>query len=423
MKQVLMFGWEYPPEISGGLGIATHEILAALTRKKIAVDFVLPTFKKSKSKTDWKIISASDVRVKTGEVIEEEFWEKITFIEVGTRLMPYLTFDDYRELKEHRTTGIIKKVKILKESFQFEGGYGKNLMEEVTRMALVGTELASSKEYDVIHAHDWMTFPAALATGAKAKKPVILHVHSTEFERSFPNLGQEIYDLEKNSLQKANHIITVSQLTKNILVEHYDIASEQITVAHNSYSNSFNTSVKKKTSKKITVTFLGRLARQKAPSLFIDVAKSLSDRNSNYQFIMAGEGYLMDELKSKVQQLNLTNRFSFPGFLSTSRVKNLFSKSDIFLLPASAEPFGMVALEAAASGVPVFLSNQTGAKEALPSVISFECWETYKMANAIDEMVNHPTELKAYAKTIQKEAKKTSWDRSAEKILEVYNCL
>ena len=183
-------------------------------------------------------------------------------------------------------------------------------------MALVGSELASNKEYDVIHAHDWMTFPAALASGLKAKKPVVLHVHSTEFERSFPNLGQEIYDLEKNSFQNADHIITVSQLTKDILVEHYDVGPDEITVVHNSYSESFDQPFKstRKSSKNTTVTFLGRLARQKAPSLFIDVAKTLSDRNNNYQFVMAGEGYLLDELKAKVQQLNLSKQFSFSRF-------------------------------------------------------------------------------------------------------------
>ncbi len=425
MKRILMFGWEYPPQISGGLGIATHELLAGLSAQKAEVRFVLPSFRSKLPKTKWEIIDASRVKVKTGELIEEEYWEKITYIEIGSMLMPYISNVDYKKLQEKKTSGITKKIKVLRESYEFEGGYGDSLMEEVTRMTIVATELATSKEFDVVHGHDWMTYPASLTAGAKANKPVVLHVHSTEFERSFPNIGQDIYELERKSFENADHLIAVSNLTKQIIIEHYQIDAKKVSVVHNSFSSQFANVTQKKrdTSKFRTVTFLGRLARQKAPSLFIDVAKTLSDRDANYRFVMAGEGYLLDGLKEKVHQLNLQDKFSFPGFLSPQKVKALFAKSDAFLLPASAEPFGMVALEAAASGLPVFISNQTGAKEVLPSVISFECWETYKMAIAIDDLLNHSKEARVYANKLHKEATKTSWVKAASKFLKIYENL
>lgn len=423
--KVLMFGWEYPPEISGGLGVATHGLLGGLAKQNVEVKFVLPTFKKKPLKGKWEIIDASKVQVKTGEIIEQEYWEKITYIEIGSMLMPYISNTDYKQLQKKKTSGITKKIKVLKESYQFEGGYGDNLMEEVTRLAIVATELASSQKFDVIHGHDWMTYPASLAAGAKANKPVILHVHSTEFERSFPNIGQDIFELERKSFENASHLIAVSNLTKNILIEHYLIDSKKITVVHNSFSQEFSKAQPKKnsSSKLKTVTFLGRLARQKAPSLFVDVAKTLSDRNSNYRFVMAGEGYLLNDIKEKVHQLNLQDKFHFPGFLSTEKVKKLFAKTDIFLMPASAEPFGMVALEAASSGNPIVLSKQTGSTEVLPSALSFECWETYKMADAIDGLVKNPKETEAYTNKVQIEAKKTSWEKAASKVMGVYRNL
>ncbi len=423
--KVLMFGWEYPPEISGGLGVATHGLLDGLAKQNADVSFVLPTFKKKPLKGKWKIIDASKVQVKTGEIIEQEYREKITYIEIGSMLMPYLSNTDYKQLQQQKIPGITKKIKVLKESYQFEGGYGQNLTEEVTRLAIVATELASVEKYDVIHGHDWMTYPASLAAGAKANKPVILHVHSTEFERSFPNIDQDIFELEKKSFENADHVITVSNLTRKILVEHYLIEPKKITIVHNSFSQEFSkTPPRKASSSKLkTVTFLGRLARQKAPSLFVDVAKTLGDRNSNYRFVMAGEGYLLSGIKDKVNQLNLQNKFSFPGFLSTEKVKKLFAKTDIFLMPASAEPFGMVTLEAAFSGIPVVLSKQTGALEVLTSALSFECWETYKMADAIDGLINNPEETKVYAKKVQKEAANTSWEKAASKVIGVYGKL
>jgi len=423
--RVLMFGWEYPPEISGGLGIATHGLLHGLTKQGTSVKFVIPTYKKQTAKTAWEIISAGDVKMVSRSVLEEKHWEKISYIEVGAMLMPYISLDDYRKLEEKKESGITQQVRVLKETYEFGGGYGENLMEEVSRFALIGAQLASKNDFDVIHGHDWMTYPAALAAGAKSGKPVVLHVHSTEIERSLAHLAQDIYDLERKCLENADHVIAVSQLTKDILLLHYKLDESKITVVHNSFSQEFVKPVTKKKfpSKNPTITFLGRMARQKAPTLFVDVAKSLSDRNPNYRFVMAGEGYLIDEIKQKVYQMNLQERFSFPGFLSSEEVKKVFAKTDVFLMPASAEPFGMVALEAAYSGVPVVLSKQSGAIEVLPSAHKFECWQTFRMADTIDEMIHHPKKALNYAKKIQKEARKTSWDKAAKKTIGVYKKL
>ena len=420
-----MFGWEYPPEVSGGLGIATHGLLQGLSTLGTSVSFVLPAYKKKPPKSPWQIINASDVRIKVGELIEEEYWEKITYVEIGSMLMPYISHADYKKLEERKESGINKHVKVLKEAYKFTGGYGQSLMEEVTRLAIVAGELASTQKHDIIHGHDWMTFPAALAAGAKSGKPVVLHVHSTEMERSFPNIGQDIYDLERKSFEGADHLIAVSQLTKNVLVEHYAIDERKITVVHNSHSPEFKKSASKTSfpSKKPTITFLGRMARQKAPSLWIDVAKTLSDRNSEIRLVMAGDGYLLNDIKDKVAQLNLTGKFKFPGFINSSKVKKLLQQTDVFLMCASSEPFGMVASEAAFSGVPVVLSKQTGACEVMPSVISFECWETFKMASAIEQLISNPKEAMKYTNRIQKEVKKRTWKKAAQDTIKVYNQL
>ena len=418
-----MFGWEYPPEVSGGLGIATHGLLSGLAAHEVATTFVLPTCNSKISKEKWRIVNASEQKVKVKEIIEEKYWERISLIETGSKLLPYISFDDFRILKK-KESGISKKSSVLKESYQFKGGYTSTLMEEVSRLALVAAELSSTTSYDIIHGHDWMTFPAALAAGSKAGKPVILHVHSTEIERSFPHIDQEIYDLERKSFEQADHLIAVSNLTRDVLIKHFSIDPTKITVVHNSFSPTFKAPQAKKSKRRTkTVTFIGRMTRQKAPSLFVDVAKTLSDRDSNYRFVMAGDGYLLDDIKTKVIQLNLQKKFKFPGFINARKIKELLAKSDLFLFPASSEPFGMVALEAAASGVPVVLSNQTGAKEVLKSALTFECWETFKMADTITRALSDNSDLLKYRKKLQSEAANRSWDDAGRETVLIYEKL
>jgi len=424
MTRVLMFGWEYPPAISGGLGIATHGLLSGLAKKSLKIKFVMPVKPKKAATGKWKILSASDVKVSSGEVSEDDGWENISYIEIGSSLLPYISPESFQKSEVKRVPQAKARAET-GERYAFVGGYGSSLTEEVARFALVAAEISKKKDFDVIHAHDWMTFPAALAAGDKSKKPVVLHVHSTEIERSMPQINQDVYDLERKCLEKATHVISVSNLTKKILVNQYGISSRRVSVIHNSFAEVFDKPINKKTypSKKPTITFVGRFARQKAPTFFVDIAKTLVDRNPNYKFVMAGDGYLLPEIKDKVDQHNLTEKFRFPGFVSLEKVKELFSETDVFLLTSGSEPFGMVALEAAFSGVPVVMTNQTGGSEVLVSAKKFNCWETFRIANAIEDLLRNPTEAMKYAQQLQIEAGARTWDKAADEIIQIYNKL
>ncbi|MDA0195064.1 MAG: glycosyltransferase family 4 protein [Bacteroidetes bacterium] len=422
MKRVLMFGWEYPPEISGGLGIATHGLLAGLAKKGLKIQFVMPNAPKKAAAGQWKILSANDAKLRYEKVSQEEYWANLSYIEIGSKLLPYISPESFQISRTKKRT-VKLETKFTDEGYEFKGGYGSNLMEEVARFAIVAAEISAHQDFDIIHAHDWMTFPAALAAGEQSGKPVVLHIHSTEIERSSPQISQGVYDLERLCLHKASHIIAVSHLTKNILQKHYEVDAMKISVVHNSFAEVFDQPAIKKSfpSDKPTITFVGRFTKQKAPGFFIDIAKTLNDRNSDYRFVMAGDGYLLNDIKKKVHQHNLTKKFEFPGFISLKKVRSLFLKTDIFLITSSAEPFGMVALEAAHSGVPVVMTNQTGAGEVLTSAKKFNCWETFKLANAVEALVKNPVETLKYAYKLQAEAGKRTWDKAADEVIEIYD--
>ncbi|MDP3452033.1 MAG: glycogen/starch synthase, partial [Bacteroidales bacterium] len=217
--KVLMFGWEFPPHISGGLGTACYGLTKGLTNNDVKVLFVMPSASGDEDKSAADIISASDIEVSESCRNVKDFLEKVQFIRIGSNLVPYMDPVMFSEMLSHLKEGQIEDFKLgFGQKYTFSGTYGKNLMEEVVRYALVAGEIALRNDFDVIHAHDWLTYLAGVAAKRVSGKPLVVHMHATEFDRSGVNINTEVYDIEKMGMREADRVVAVSHLTRNIII-------------------------------------------------------------------------------------------------------------------------------------------------------------------------------------------------------------
>lgn len=420
--KVLMLGWEYPPEISGGLGVACHGLTLGLSQQNVAVDFVLPRVKGSKS---WKKVTlreAEEIEWKKVLTQEREWWEDVKVLEIGSYLMPYLD-----EIQFERKTVIEKKEKtVAKEKLEplkkkLNGGYGHDLFTEVAKYAIIIGEEAAKSKADVIHAHDWMTFQAGVMAKAASGKPLVVHCHSTEFDRSGAHVNQHIYDIERKGFEEADAVVTVSHQTRATIHDHYSIPLAKIHVVHNGF---FPVEARRASVKgHFTVGFLGRVVNQKGPEHFVDIARELFRLDGSYRFVMAGDGPMLNAVKEKVHKLNLGSYFSFPGFLDQKQLPAFFGGLDMFLMPSNSDPFGIVALEAVSAGVPVVLSNKAGVSEVLTHAHTSDPWDTFSNKNVIHHLRTNSDVLKAYIKDLEKDLKKTSWEKMGKEVADIYSKL
>ena len=220
--RVLMFGWEFPPHIAGGLGTACLGLTKGLAKQGVEVLFVMPKASGDEDQSAAKIINASDVEALFDVVDVEEYWKNINFMEIGSNLIPYMDPEHFeKEVNERIKTGQREERIGFKNKYTFSGKYGANLMEEVARYAIVAATIARQQKFDVIHAHDWLTYAAGIAAKKVSGKPLVIHVHATEFDRSGENVNQLVYDLERQGMLAADRVITVSNLTRNIVINRY----------------------------------------------------------------------------------------------------------------------------------------------------------------------------------------------------------
>ena len=422
--KVLMLGWEYPPEISGGLGVACHGLAFGLSSCNVSIDFVLP---KVVAKKTWKKVALREaVEIEWKKVLaqEREWWDDVKVLEIGSYLMPYLS---EAEFVTQKVTSVEKKQKtVVKEKLEplerkLKGGYGPDLFSEVARYAIIIGEEAAKSDADVIHAHDWMTFQAGVMAKSASGKPLVVHCHSTEFDRMGVHVNQHIYDIERKGFEQADAVVTVSHQTKELIHEHYGIKLSKIHVVHNGYFPVAKVKPPKRST--FNVSFLGRMVGQKGPEHFVDVARELLRLDSSYRFTMAGSGHMLDALKEKVYKINLGQYFNFPGFVDPKKLPQFFANTDLFLLTSNSDPFGIVALEAVSAGVPAVLSTKAGVSEVLTHAATFDPWDTFSIKTFINEMKEDPSMLKEYTKAQEKDLKKASWERMGQEVLEVYNKL
>ena len=423
--RVLMFGWEFPPHIAGGLGTACLGLTKGLAKQGVEVLFVMPKASGDEDQSSAKIINASDVESKYEYSEIENCWRNIDFIQIGSNIRPYM---DPERFEKEVTKSILDEAKenkiTFKNKYPFSGKYGANLMEEVSRYAMVAATIASEQEFDVIHAHDWLTYAAGIAAKKVSGKPLVVHVHATEFDRSGDNVNQAVYDLERQGMLEADTVVTVSNLTRDIVVNRYHIDPAKVITVHNAVDfQSFKSLNIEKGIKEKTVTFLGRITYQKGPEYFIEAANKVLKRYPNVRFVMAGSGDLMNKSVLRIAKLRIGTKFHFTGFLTGSDVKKMFAYSDVYVMPSVSEPFGISPLEAMQSGVPTIISKQSGVAEVLKYAIKVDFWDVDALADAIYALLLYPKFSDFVAEKGYNEVNTLKWENAAFKLKGIYEAL
>lgn len=418
-----MFGWEFPPHISGGLGTACYGLTKGLTKHNTEVLFVVPKAYGDEDGEVAHILNASEESVELTVENLREYAETLQYIEVDSLLAPYMDPVEYERVREEvsRETRL-ESLHQFKTRFDFSGKYGANLMEEVARYAMVGASIASRTEFDVIHAHDWLTYQAGMAAKAASGKPLVVHLHATEFDRSGEKVNQQVYDIEKRGMEAADLVIAVSHFTRNIAIERYGIDPDKIITVHNAVeppTEEKDIAQRKHFPEKV-VTFLGRITFQKGPDYFIEAARLILDRDPNVRFVMAGSGDLMNKMVRRVAQLGMSTRFHFTGFLRGQNIDRLFAITDVFVMPSVSEPFGIVPLEAMRSNVPVVISKQSGVSEVLRHALKVDFWDTEGLADAIYGLLHYKALSDTFSHYGKYEVDNLKWENAAAKVVEVY---
>lgn len=419
--KVLMFGWEFPPHISGGLGTACYGLVKGLVHHKQDVIFVVPKLWGDEEPLA-DFVNASDVTIDYREKRFMNIWKNLTYLEVSSLLVPYLGPDEFKKYTDyalHDRTDVDES--IFSNKFEFSGKYGKDLMQEVSRYALVAAQIAKDKEHDIIHAHDWLSFPAGISAKQISGKPMVAHVHATEFDRSGESVNPVVYEIERAGMHAADHIVAVSQLTKNTIINKYDVPEHKVSVLHNAVLDAsiITTTYVKNVPEKI-VTFLGRITFQKGPEYFVEAAKKVIERDPNVRFVMAGSGDLLNRMIDRVAELRMADRFHFTGFLKGDDVDHMYAISDVYVMPSVSEPFGISPLEAVRHNTPVIISKQSGVAEVLVNAIKIDFWDIDSMADAMFALLHYEGISRMFKDLGTEELKKLKWEHVAAKLVTVY---
>ena len=420
--RVLMFGWEFPPHIAGGLGTACLGLTKGLAKQGVEVLFVMPKASGDEDQSAAKIINASDVEALFDVVDVEEYWKNINFMEIGSNLIPYMDPEHFeKEVNERVKTGQREERIGFKNKYTFSGKYGANLMEEVARYAIVAATIARQQKFDVIHAHDWLTYAAGIAAKKVSGKPLVIHVHATEFDRSGENVNQLVYDLERQGMLAADRVITVSNLTRNIVINRYGIDSAKVVTVHNAVDfQSYKDMDVENGVKEKVVTFLGRITYQKGPEYFIEAANKVLKAYPNVRFVMAGSGDLMNRSIRRVAKLRIATHFHFTGFLKGQDVQKMFAQSDVYVMPSVSEPFGISPLEAMRSGVPTIISKQSGVAEVLKHALKVDFWDVDALADAIYGLLKYPALSRMAGRCGLEEVNTLKWENAAYLLKHIY---
>ncbi|MCR5547862.1 MAG: glycosyltransferase [Bacteroidales bacterium] len=423
-----MFGWEFPPHIAGGLGTACEGIVKGLAHNGVETLFVMPSASGDEDQSATTILNASDVAVANVSETVDEFINKVKFFYVDSNLVPYVDPEEYfdaiekmrRESSTQTTVGFGQK-------FKFSGKYGANLMEEVARYAQVGGTIAMQHkdEFDIIHAHDWLTYLAGIAAKELTGKPLVVHVHATSYDRGDEkHMDSRVLEIEKRGMMAADRVVTVSYLTRNIVINKYGIDPAKVVTVHNAvdFSGRENISVERGVRDKV-VTFLGRITFQKGPEYFIEAAAKVLKRTKNVRFVMAGSGDMMNRAIRQVARLGISDRFHFTGFLRGQEVQEMFALSDVYIMPSVSEPFGISPLEAMRSNVPSIISYQSGAAEVLKYALKVDFWDVDAMADDIYALLSYPALADFATKQGFDEVNELKWNGATAKLKEVYESI
>ena len=306
---------------------------------------------------------------------------------------------------------------------EFSGRYPDNLVEEINNYSICAGVIARTVDFDIIHSHDWLTYPAGIHAKQVSGKPLVIHVHATEFDRSRGKPNPTVFGIEKDGMTHADHIITVSNLTRDTVINHYGIDPAKVTTVHNAVTplTPEQLNVPEHKSKDKVVTFLGRITMQKGPEYFVETAAKVLKNNPNVRFVMAGSGDMMNKMILLAAERGIADRFHFPGFQKGAQVYEMLKASDVYVMPSVSEPFGISPLEAMQMGVPSIISKQSGCAEILTNVIKTDYWDIDAMADAINSIVTYPAMYNQLREDGLAEVNRITWDKAGQKVIDIYN--
>jgi len=413
--KALMFGWEFPPHILGGLGTASYGLTRGMWQcGDMDITFVIPKPWGDEDRSFANIIGASQVPVAWRDPSREYVESRI-----GNVMDPDLYFrlrsNIYADFNYMRTNDL--------GCIEFSGRYPDNLLEEINNYSIMAGVVARTLDFDVIHSHDWRTYPAGIHAKQVTGKPLVIHVHATEFDRSRGKPNPTVFGIEKDGMNNADHIICVSNLTRDTVINNYGIDPAKVTTVHNAVTplTPEQLNVPEHKSKEKVVTFLGRITMQKGPEYFVEAAAKVLKNNHNVRFVMAGSGDMMDKMINLAAERGIADRFHFPGFQKGNQVYEMLKASDVYIMPSVSEPFGISPLEAMQMGVPSIISKQSGCAEILTNVIKTDYWDIDAMADAINSIVTYPAMYEQLREDGLEEVNKITWDKAGQKVIDIYN--
>ncbi len=404
-----MLGWEFPPFFAGGAGIVCDALARALNDLNVEVTFVMP----KGPDEGLKELNSKNKLLKVLKADEEICFENIKTIKIPTLLSAYNSEQEYSE-----------KYKEFKAKNPTGGLYGSNLMAEVYRFSEAIKKIALEEDFDVVHAHDWTTFLAGIAVKEVTGKPLIVHVHITEFDKSGGAWANpHIYKIERAGMLNADRVIAVSHKTKDRCIHNYGIDPDKVEVVHNATSPMNDVIVKRNNNDEKIVLFAGRITLQKGPEYFVEAAKLVTMINPKVKFQVAGSGDMLEKMKEKVKEMDLWDNFEFLGFFTRDQAEVIFSEADVFVMPSISEPFGVVPYEAQIKKTPTIISKQSGISEILNHTLKVDFWNIHDMANKILAVLSYQDLHKELSERGYLEAKNTTWEEPASKCLNIYNAL
>ena len=419
--RVLMLGWEFPPYISGGLGMACYGLTKGLSQLGTEITFVLPH----------AVISTnppgdSSNTLQANKEYKRKGFPRMRILPVDVHLYPYANPGSH-VLPVGTVTGLTGSAGSthMPHSRSFApmgvGHYAGDLFQQVYKYADIVEDIARNEQFDVIHAHDWMTFPAAIAVADMTGKPLVVHIHSTEHDRCGDGMSDKIYSIERHGMHRANKVIVVSGHTQKICMDYYGIDRQKCQIVYNAASPSSPYHWQENQEDQKVVLFLGRMTMQKGPEYFIAAAKKVLEVVDNVKFIMAGTGDMLHRMVNYAAELGIGHKVLFAGFLKGPQVAQAFKMADLFVMPSVSEPFGIAPLEALTYNVPVMISKQSGVGEVLTNVLKVDFWDVDEMANKMAAVLKYPALSKTLRQHAVAELAKFNWTDSARKCVDVYN--
>lgn len=444
--KILMLGWEYPPHISGGLGTACEGLTRALARHELDITFVVPALFGGERAPHMQLVDSAgrgaspygDGAISTSDSlkkIRERRRKSLKKIQIPAFLSPYFTPATYRSAHS-----MLNKIGGMTSIFDLGAGtsvlepaiasgeeqylrYRGDIFSEVARYTAEVVGAVADESFDIIHAHDWMTYPAGVALAQITGKPLVVHVHSLEYDRSGEAINQQINDIERFGLHSAQAVIAVSYYTRSTIHQRHGIALSKIQVVHNGvYPKKVVQKYREwhgKSSK--VVLFLGRVTFQKGPDYFVEAAARVIPHVPDVLFVMAGAGDMLPRMIHRVQELGIASHFEFPGFLRGQEVEEMYSMADVYVMPSVSEPFGISALEAISFDTPVIISRQSGVSEVLGHALKVDFWDLNRLADLIINALLHDELRHDMVAMAREELKRVRWEAAALRTIDLYS--